>query len=125
MRECGERERGVECGKCHRGQKTLAATEARKSQGNSNKSATTFAFNTVATFFMRAQATDPNSSPSPLCWPCPAANPDYPKLSLSRTSLCLSLDRHTITYAGNIRQGNKSANSCHDKKEQTFSSIWN
>lgn len=64
--------------------------------------------------------------PSPLCWPCPAANPDYPKLSLSRTSLCLSLDRHTITYAGNIRQANKSANSCHDKKkEQTFSSIWN
>lgn len=114
-------ERGMECGKCHRGQKTLAATEARKSQGNSNKSATTFAFNTVATFFMRAQATDPNSFLSPF-WPCPAANPDYPKLSLSRTSLCLSLDRHTITYAGNIRQGNKSANSCHEKKRANIQS---
>lgn len=59
--------------------------------------------------------------PPPFCWPCPAANPDYPKLSLSRTSLCLSLDRHTITYAGNIRQANKSANSCHDKKKSKHS----
>lgn len=99
-------------GKCHRGQKkTLAATVARKSQGNSNKSATTFQYNTVATFFYACpghgpRATEPNPFPS-------VPSPDYPKLSLSRTSLCLSLDRHVITYAGNISQGNKSANSCH------------
>lgn len=73
----------------------------------------------------------PQLFPPPLfALPCLAANPDYPKLSLSRIPLCLSLDRHTITYAGNIRQGNKSANSCHEKKAKiqlssVFFVCWN
>lgn len=130
----------VGCEMCHgsnagarmsqRPKKTLAATVARKSQGNSNKSATTFQYNTVATFFYACPghgpwATDPNPFPS-------VPSPDYPKLSLSRTSLCLSLDRHVITYAGNISQGNKSANSCHKtnnkewekQKGEKFSSLF-
>lgn len=88
-----EREKSA---KCHRGQKTLTATEARKSQGNSNKSATTFAYNTVATFFMRAQATDPNSSLSPFL-PCPCCQPRLSKVEPFKDS-ALSFIRQTYDY---------------------------
>lgn len=116
MRECEERERGewsvenvTEAKKLWRPQKHEKAKEIQTKVQQLLRS-------TLLQHFLCVLRPQTPTLPSPLCWPCLAASPDYPKLSLSRTSLCLSLDRHTITYAGNIRQGNKSANSCHDKK---------
>jgi len=78
-----------------RGQKTfVAVTEAWKSQGNSNKSATTFENNTVATCLYFH---------FPLSTFFYAYSARLSKVGLSRIFLCHSLDRHPITYAGNIR----------------------
>lgn len=70
-------------------------------------------------FFMRAPATGRNVFSSGPVSACAFPSPDYPKLSVSRISLCLSLDRHAITYAGNISQGNKSANSRHKTNKKS------